>query len=84
MNRKFAALTVYCQQYFSMSLIVHLNILLIAALAAKIVRASEVKASGADLTPFNLQLRLDHLLVPIHKWPIFPISALREKFNPQL
>jgi hypothetical protein len=20
--------------------------------------------------------------VPIHQWPIFPISALREKFNP--
>jgi hypothetical protein len=22
-------------------------------------------------------------LVPIHKWPICPISALREKFNPR-
>ncbi|MEJ2661636.1 MAG: hypothetical protein P8Z73_13055, partial [Desulfobacteraceae bacterium] len=21
--------------------------------------------------------------MPIHKWPIFPISALREKFNPR-
>jgi len=22
-------------------------------------------------------------LVPVHKWPICPISALREKFNPR-
>jgi hypothetical protein len=25
----------------------------------------------------------DYQLVPIHKWPICPISALREKFNPR-
>jgi hypothetical protein len=24
-----------------------------------------------------------HLLVPIHKWPICPIPALHEKFNPR-
>jgi hypothetical protein len=26
---------------------------------------------------------LQSYLVPIHKWPICPLSALREKFNPR-
>jgi hypothetical protein len=31
----------------------------------------------------SLSFEAEHQLVPIHKWPICPLSALHEKFNPR-